>query len=79
VNEDSSFHLATRDNTVKKFLVSVLLELGAPTISVETEGMTRHLILDTGSVLIMQPGISTGDVRLTSAKPYGVIGGTPDI
>jgi hypothetical protein len=55
------------------------LESGAPTISVEIEGMTRRLILDTGSVSIMQPGISTGDVRVTSAKPYGVTGETLDI
>ena len=59
MNEDSSFHLATPDNAVKKFSVSVQLELGAPTISVEIKGMARRLILDTGSnVSIMQPGIS---------------------
>jgi hypothetical protein len=56
------------------------LESGATTISVEIEGMARRLILDTGSnVSIMQPGISTGDVRVTSAKPYGVTGETLDI
>jgi len=74
-NEDSSFHLATPDKAVKKFSVSVRLELGAPTISAETEGIARRLILDTSSnVSIMQSGISTGDVRLTPAKPYGVTG-----
>jgi len=62
VNEDSSFHLATPDNAVESFSVTVQLELGAPIISVEIEGMARRLILDTGSVSIMQPGISTGDV-----------------
>jgi hypothetical protein len=56
------------------------LELGAPTISVEIEGMTRRLILDTGSnVSIMQQGISIGDVGVTSAKPNGVTGETLDI
>jgi len=80
VNEDSSFHLATPDNAVKMFSVSVQLELGPPTISVEIEGMVRRLILDTGSNMsIMQPGISTGDFRVTSAKPYGVTGETLDI
>ena len=62
MNEDSSFHLATPDNAVESFSVTVQLELGAPIISVEIEGMARRLILDTGSVSIMQPGISTGDV-----------------
>ena len=79
MNEDSSFHLATPDNAVESFSVTVQLELGAPIISVEIEGMTRRLILDTGSVSIMQPGISTGDVKVTSAKPYGVTGETLDI
>ena len=36
--------------------------------------------MDTGSnVSIIQPGISTGDIRVTSAKPYGVTGETLDI
>jgi len=56
------------------------LELGAPTISVEREVVARRLILDTGSnVSIMQPGISTGDVSVTSTRPHGVTGETLDI
>jgi hypothetical protein len=56
------------------FSSSFLLELGAPTISLEKEGTTRRLILDIGSnVSIMQPGIST------SAKSNGVTGETLDI
>jgi hypothetical protein len=34
--------------------------------------MAKRFILDIGSnVSIMQPGISTGDVRVTSVKPCG--------
>jgi hypothetical protein len=62
------------------FSISFLLQLGAPTKFVEIEGMARRLILDTGyNVSIMQPGISTGDVRVTSTRPYGVTGETLDI
>jgi hypothetical protein len=56
------------------------LESGSSTISVEKEGMARRLILDTDSnVSILQPCISTGDVRVTSAKPYGVTVETLDV
>ncbi len=58
MNEDSSFHLNAPDNAVVKSAVCVLLEHGTPTISVEIEGMSRSLILDTGSnVSILQPGV----------------------
>jgi hypothetical protein len=51
------------------------LEHGTPTISVEIEGMSRSLILDTGSnVSILQPGVSKSDVRVTTMEPYGVTG-----
>jgi hypothetical protein len=43
-NKDSSFHLANADSAVKKFSVFVSLDLGAATISVEIEGMSRRLI-----------------------------------
>ena len=73
---DSSFHLSGTDNAVKRFSVSVLLEQGAPTISVQI-GVARRLILYNGSnVSILQPRVSTDDVRITSAKPYGVNGKT---
>ena len=75
MNEDSSFHLNAPDNAVVKSAVCVLLEHGTPTISVEIEGMSRSLILDTGSnVSILQPGVSRGDVRVTTMEPYGVTG-----
>jgi len=76
-NKDNSFHLATSDNAVKTFSVYVLSEFGIHTISVEIEGMAGRLILDTGSnVSIMQPGISTCDVRVPLVKPYCVTGET---
>ena len=74
MNEDSSFHLNAPDNAVVKSAVFVLLEYGTP-ISVEIEGMSRSLILDTGSnVSILQLGVSRGDVRVTTMEPYGVTG-----
>ena len=72
MNEDSSFHLIAPDNAVAKSTVCVLLEHGTPTISVEIEGMSRSLVLDTGSnVSILQPGVSRGDVRVTTTEPCG--------
>ena len=56
------------------------MEQGAPTISVEIDGVARRLILDTDSnVLILQTRVSTGDVKVTLAKPYGVTGEDLDI
>ena len=60
--------------------VSLSLEHGTPTISVQMEGVSRCLILDTGSnVSILQPGVSSGDVRVTAQKPHGVTGDLLDI
>jgi len=56
------------------------LEHDNPSISVEMEGVTRRLILDTGSnVSILQPGVSKSDVRVTAVRPYGVTGKSLDI
>jgi predicted aspartyl protease len=47
---------------------------------VEIEGMSRSLILDTGSdISILQPGISKSNVSVTSLEPYGVTGDALDI
>jgi hypothetical protein len=55
------------------------LEHGTPTISAEIEGMSRSLILDTGSnISIMQPGISRSNVQVTTLEPYGVTGDVLD-
>ena len=44
------------------------------------EGVTRRLILDTGSnVSILQPGVSKSDVRVTAVRPYEVTGKSLDI
>jgi hypothetical protein len=80
VNEDSSFHLNLPENAVKRPKVPILLEHGTPTISVEIEGMSRSLILDISSnISILQPGVSIGNVSITSVEPYGVTGDTLDI
>ena len=63
MNEDISFHLNAPDSAVLMCTFSILLEHGTPAISVEIEGMSRSLILDTGSnVAILQPSVSRGDI-----------------
>jgi hypothetical protein len=80
VNEDSPFRLTVPDNAVTKSEVAIQLEHGTPTILVEIEGVSRKLILDTGSnVSILQPGVSRGDVRVTNMEPYGVTGDVLEI
>jgi hypothetical protein len=57
-----------------------MLEHGTSTISVEIEGMSRWLILDTDSnVSILQPGVSRGYVRGTKMEPNGMTGDALDI
>jgi hypothetical protein len=61
-------------------VVSVQLEHGTPFISVDIEGVSRSLILDTSSnISILQPDVSQSDMRVTTEKPYGVTGETLDI
>jgi hypothetical protein len=74
-NEGSSFCLNDPDNAVEKSLVSILLEHGSPSILVEIDGIARILILDTSlRIPILQPGVSRGGVRVTSAKSCRVTG-----
>jgi len=80
VKEDSSFRLNAPENAVTKLTVPILLEHGTPTISAVIEGMSRSLILGTGSnISIMQPGISISNVQVTTLEPYGVTGDVLDI
>ena len=59
MNDFTFYHLNATDNADAKCTLSVLLEHGTHTISVEIEGMSRSLILDTGSIVsILQPGVS---------------------
>ena len=68
--EDSSLHLNAPENDVSSHKVSISMEHGASTISVEIEGMSRSLILDTGSIIsILEPGVSRSDVHLTAMEP----------
>jgi hypothetical protein len=79
VTEDSSFHLTLPENAVKRSKVPILLQHGTSTISVEIEGMSRSLILDTGSTAsILQPGVSRGNLSVTLVEPYGVTGDVLD-
>jgi hypothetical protein len=75
MTEDSSVHRSAPEKTVDKTTVSVWLEHGTSSITVDVEGVTRRLILDTGSnVWILQPGISSNEVKVTPVKPYGGTG-----
>ena len=80
MKEDSFFHLRSPDNAVTTPTVTILLECGTPSVLVKIEGSMRRLILDTASnVSILQPGVSSSDVRVTSLKTYGVTGEALDI
>jgi hypothetical protein len=80
VKEDSSCRLETTVNAVIRPAVSVALEHGTPSISVQIEGEMRVLIIDTGSnISILQPGISKSVMRHTDMRPYGVTGETLDV
>jgi hypothetical protein len=80
VNEDSYFRLPVPEKAVNKPPVNIALECGTPLISVCIEGISRSIILDTGpNVSILQPGISSSDVKVTDARPYGVTGKVLDI
>jgi len=47
---------------------------------VEIEGMSRSLIIDTGSnVSILQPAVSSPVVKITQTKPHGVTGEALDV
>jgi len=61
----SSFHLSTPDDAAATTPCSILLEQGTSTVSVEIEGMSRSLIIDTGSnVSILQPAVSSHGVKI---------------
>ena len=80
VNDDSSFRLNVSENAVSTHTVPIILEHGTPTISADIEGMSRGLILDTGSnISIMQPTISKSNVQVTTMEPFGVTGDILDI
>jgi len=75
VIEDSSLHLNDPENAVSSHKVSISMEHCAPTIAVEIEGVSKSLILDTGTnILISQLGVSRSDVHVTAVEPYGVTG-----
>ena len=77
---DSSSRLKAHENAVASPVVSVQLEHGTPFIWVDIEGVSRSLILDAGyNISILQPGISKGDMRVTTERPYGVTRETLDI
>ena len=80
VKGGSSFHLSTPDEAAATTPCSILLEQSTPTVSVEIEGLSRSLIIDTGSnVSILQPAVSSRGVRITQTKPHGVTGDALDV
>jgi hypothetical protein len=80
MNEDSFFQVNALENAVEKPTVPILLEHGTSSISVVIEGMSRSLILETGSnVSILQRRISRGNLRFTTLELCGVTGDVLDI
>ena len=56
------------------------MEQGTPTVLVEIEGMSRSLIIDTGSnVSILQPAVPSRGVKITQTKLHGVTGEALDV
>jgi hypothetical protein len=77
---DSSLHLKLPQNAVRKPTVPIASEQGTPTVQLQIEGVSRRLILDTGSnVSILQPGVSQSEVKVTAIRPYGVTGEDLDV
>jgi hypothetical protein len=67
VKGDSSSHIKAPENAVARPVVSVQLEHGTPFIWVDIEGVSRSLILDTGSnISILQIDVSKSDIRVTT-------------
>jgi hypothetical protein len=75
-------HLTQQKLPERTFKLSPLLAVSkfqfkwseaSPAISVEIEGETKRLIIDTGSsVSVLQPGVSRRDIGVTAIKRYGV-------
>jgi hypothetical protein len=56
------------------------MEQSSPNVSIEIEIEMKNVIIDTGSsVSILQPGVSSSDIRVTAVKPYGVTGEKFDV
>ena len=78
-SDDSTLHLDNPRKAVEKAAVSVWIEQGSPTVSLEIEEELENLIVDNGSNMsILQPGVLKSDVRGTAVNPYGVTGETLD-
>ena len=79
-SDDNSLHLKAPVNAVGKSTVSVLLEHGTPIVRLELEGVSRDLIIDTGSnISLLQPGVTRRDISVTSVKLFGVTGEVLDL
>jgi len=67
-------------NAVKKPTVVLLLEQGTPSVMLEIEGRAKHFIIETGSnVSMLQPGVSSSEVKESLLKPFGVTGEDLDV
>ena len=68
MTEDSYYRLEATVNDVIRTAVSVTLEHGTPSISVQIE--VGVLNINSGSnISISQPGVSKSEVRLTDMRP----------
>ena len=76
----SSFHPGIPENAVVRSTVSLLLEQGAPAVSLEIEGRIRRMILDTGlKVSVFQPEVSRSDIEDSPLRPFGANGEVLDV
>jgi hypothetical protein len=60
--------------------IPIILEHSTSTVAADIEGMSRSLILDTGSnISNMQPCTSRSNIQVTAMEPYGVTGDVLDV
>jgi len=69
VKEDNSYRLEATVNAVIRPAVSVALAHGTPSVSVRTEEVRVLIIEPSNKILILQPGVSKSEVRLTDMRP----------
>jgi hypothetical protein len=74
---DSSLHLDFPENAVIRPTVSVLLEQGSPTVSLEIEKELKRIIQV--RMFLYFNRVSRSDMKVTAIKPYGVTGEALDI
>ena len=74
-SKDRSFRDGNPRHVINTPTVSLLIEQVAPLITIDIDGRARRLIVDMGSdVSILQPGVSSSQIKDSALKPFGVTG-----